>query len=46
MPMQKEIYPYKLKIALVMQYLYGFGGLLLWTGEKWAVLILILPHIV
>jgi len=29
-----------------MGYLYGFGALLLWTGEKWASLILIVPHLI
>lgn len=46
MPKQKELYPYKLKAAMIMGYLYGFGSLLLWTGEKWATVILIVPHII
>jgi hypothetical protein len=29
-----------------MGYLYGVGSLLLWTGEKWATLILLVPHVV
>jgi len=29
-----------------MGYLYGFGAIFLWTGEKWASLILIVPHLV
>ena len=31
---------------MLMGYLYGFGALLLWTGEKWASLILIVPHLI
>lgn len=31
---------------MFMGYLYGFGSLLLWTGEKWAALILIVPHLI
>lgn len=45
MPVQKELYPYKLKAAMFMGYAYGFGSLLLWTGEKFAPLILIVPHL-
>lgn len=46
MPKQKELYPYKLKASMMMGYLYGIGSLLLWTGEKWATLILIVPHVI
>lgn len=45
-PKQKELYPYKLKAAMMMGYLYGIGSLLLWTGEKWATLILFVPHVI
>jgi hypothetical protein len=31
---------------MAMGYMYGFGALLLWTGEKWASLILIVPHLI
>lgn len=43
-PAQKAVYPYKYKASLIMGYLYGFGGLFLWTGERWAPLILLVPH--
>ncbi len=46
LPRQKEVYIYKHKAAMFMGYLYGFGALLLWTGEKWASLILIVPHLI
>lgn len=45
-PVQRELYPYKYKVTLIMGYAYGFGGLLLWTGEKWAPLILMVPHVI
>jgi hypothetical protein len=45
-PVQKELYPYKQKAAMIMGYMYGFGSLLLWTGEKFAPLILIVPHLI
>ena len=45
LPKQKEVYIYKHKAAMIMGYLYGFGALLLLTGEKWASLILIVPHL-
>lgn len=35
-----------MKIAIVMFYLYSLGGVLLWTGEKVALIALIIPHIV
>lgn len=44
MPDQKELRPYKAKAALIMGYGCAFGSLLLWTGEKWAALILIIPQ--
>jgi hypothetical protein len=31
---------------MVMGYFYAFGSILLWTGEKYAPLILIVPHVV
>ena len=40
------MYPYKQKATLLLGYMYGFGTLLLLTGEKWAALILCLPHLV
>lgn len=45
-PKQKELYPYKQKASMMMGYLYGVGSLLLWTGEKWATLILLVPHVI
>ena len=46
MPDQREMYPYKAKVALALGYAYGFGTLLLLTGEKWAALILCIPHLI
>ena len=46
MPVQKQLYPYKQKAAMFTGYFYGFGSILLWTGEKFAPLILIVPHVV
>ena len=43
MPDQKELQPYKAKAALIFGYGLGFGSLLLWTGEKFASLILVIP---
>ena len=40
------MYPYKQKVTLVLGYMYGFGTLLLLTGEKWAALILCVPHVI
>jgi hypothetical protein len=31
---------------MAMGYMYAFGALLLWTGEKWASIILIVPHLI
>ena len=45
MPDQKELYPYKQKAAVVAAYVWGFGSLLLWTGEKFAALLLLFPHV-
>ena len=45
MPDQKELQPYKAKVALGMGYGCAFGSLLLWTGEKWAAMILLIPQI-
>ena len=42
MPDQKELYPYKAKVALGYGYACAFGSLLLWTGEKWASIILMI----
>jgi len=44
MPNQRDFYPYKQKATLILGYMYGFGSLLLLTGEKWAALILLVPH--
>lgn len=46
LPKQKEVYIYKHKAAMAMGYMYAFGALLLWTGEKWASIILIVPHLI
>ena len=46
MPDQKELYPYKAKVALILGYCNAFGSLLLITGEKWAALILLVPQVV
>lgn len=45
MPDQKSLHPYKLKATMLFGYLYGFGSLLLLSGEKWAALILLVPHV-
>ena len=42
MPDQRELYPYKAKVALFYGYACAFGSLLLFTGEKWASLILMI----
>ena len=44
MPDQKELRPYRAKLALFMGYACAFGSLLLWTGEKWAAFILLIPQ--
>ena len=44
MPDQSLLRPYKAKIALGMGYGCAFGSLLLWTGEKWAAAILLIPQ--
>ena len=46
MPDQRDMYPFKAKVALALGYGYGFGTLLLLTGEKWAALILCIPHLI
>lgn len=46
MPDQKELYPQKRRAAIVLGYTWSFGSLLLWTGEKWSALILLIPHFV
>ena len=45
-PDQKDLYPYKAKAAIIFGYCCAFGSLLLWTGEKWAALILMVPHFI
>ena len=45
LPAQRDLYPYKHKATIMLGYLYGFGSLLLLTGEKWASLILLVPQI-
>ena len=40
------MYPYKQKATILLGYAYGFGTLLLLTGEKWAPLILCVPHLI
>ena len=40
------MYPYKAKATLILGYMYGFGAILLFTGEKWASLILCVPHLI
>ena len=46
MPDQRSLHPYKQKATMFMGYLYGFGSLLLLTGEKWAAMILLVPHVI
>jgi len=46
MPDQKELYPYKAKVGIIFGYCCAFGSLLLWTGERWAALILLIPHVI
>ena len=43
MPDQKLLSPYRVKVAMGFLYANGFGSLLLWTGEKYAALILLVP---
>ena len=43
MPDQKLLSPYRVKVAMGFLYANGFGSLLLWTGEKYAALILFVP---
>jgi len=45
MPEQRSLHSYRQKITMVFGYLYGFGSLSLITGEKWAGLILLVPHL-
>ena len=45
-PDQKELYPYKSKVTMIVGYAYGFGSLLFLTGETLAALILVVPHFV
>ena len=44
-PDQKELMPYRQKGTVVMGYCYAFGSVLLLTGEVWASLILLVPHV-
>ena len=46
MPDQRIFNPYRAKIAMGMGYCCAFGSLLLWTGEKWAAMILLIPQII
>lgn len=46
MPNQRTLHPYKQKATMIMGYMYGFGSLLLLTGEKWAALLLLVPHVI
>jgi len=46
MPDQKVLFPYKAKSAIFFGYFCAFGSLLLWTGEKFSSLILLVPAIV
>jgi hypothetical protein len=44
MPEQKALHAYKHMATMAFGYMYGFGSLLLLSGEKWAALILLVPH--
>ena len=46
MPEQRDLYPYKQKATIFLGYAYGFGTLLLLTGERFAPLICCIPHII
>ena len=46
MPDQQLLRPYRAKAALCIMYASGLGSLLLWTGEKWAAMILLIPQII
>ena len=46
MPNQRTLHPYKEKATMMLGYLYGFGSLLLLTGEKWAALLLLVPQLI
>lgn len=45
MPEQKSLHPYRNKVTMVFGYMYGFGTLLLFSGDKWASYLLIVPHL-
>jgi hypothetical protein len=45
MPEQKALHAYKHMVTMAFGYLYGFGSLLLLSGDKWASLILLVPHV-
>jgi hypothetical protein len=45
MPEQKTLHPYRNKATMVFGYMYGFGSLLLISGEKWAAYVLLIPHL-
>ena len=45
MPEQSLLMPYRQKGTVILGYCFGFGSLLLWTGEVWAGLILLVPHV-
>ena len=44
-PEQKALHAYKHIATMAFGYLYGFGSLLLLSGEKWAALVLLVPHV-
>ena len=43
MPDHKQFEPYRVNIAMGFLYTLGFGSLLLWIGERYAALILLVP---
>jgi hypothetical protein len=46
MPEQRSLHPYRNKITMILGYLYGFGSLWLLSGDKWASLVLLVPHLI
>ena len=46
MPDQHDLYPYKHKVTIGIGYAFGFGSLLLLTGEKYSALLLCVPHVI
>ena len=46
LPPQREMYPFKYKATIVMGYMYGIASILLVIGERYATLILIVPHVI